>query len=119
MNDEFKERLDEWLELKKQLKEITADTKLLKNREKELASYIKTVMSQNSIDMIKSEKQHTSVTHSIKQVKAGESVKSLKERLFHFFEARNQINVFNLLMTYLEESRGEKQVETIRTSKSS
>lgn len=118
LNEEFKQRLEEWLNLKNQLKEIGSDTRVLRNREKDLRNYIKQAMSAGQVDAVKSEKHSVVVSHNVKSAKASESVKSLKERIRDFFENSGQKNIYDLLLVYLDETRPDREVDSIRVNKS-
>jgi|APCry1669190288_1035285.scaffolds.fasta_scaffold113133_1 hypothetical protein len=50
---DLKQRIEEWVQLKKQIGEIRKDVSVLAKREKELASFIKDTMKQNDVDDIK------------------------------------------------------------------
>lgn len=52
ITDEFRKKMTEWVELKKQLAEARKDMAVLNKREKELKSYIGGYMKENAIDNI-------------------------------------------------------------------
>lgn len=52
ITDEFRNKMAEWVELKKQLSEARKDMAVLNKREKELKSYIGIYMKENEIDNI-------------------------------------------------------------------
>ena len=52
ITEEFRKRMTEWVELKKQLSEARKDMAILNKREKELKSYIGNYMKENAIDNI-------------------------------------------------------------------
>jgi hypothetical protein len=50
---ELKQSIEEWMQLKEQIKEIRKDVSVLSKREKELASLIKNSMKEQDVDDIK------------------------------------------------------------------
>jgi hypothetical protein len=52
ITDEFREKMAEWVELKKQLAAARKDMKVLNNREKELNLFIKSYMKSTQIDNV-------------------------------------------------------------------
>lgn len=49
-DSEFKTRMQEWVNIKKQLKEVRKDISVLTSREKELKKFIQVYMKNNEID---------------------------------------------------------------------
>lgn len=49
-DSEFKQRMQEWVTIKKQLKEVRKDISVLTSREKELKKFIQVYMKSNEID---------------------------------------------------------------------
>ena len=109
----FKSNLAEWVELKRQLKEIAADTKILKQREKELASAIKSSMGREEVDVINSSDLGVKVAHKISQRTKALSVKTMRTKISDFFEARGDPNTRDLLFVFLDEARDKVQSETL------
>lgn len=60
MSDEVRTAMEEWVELKKQLAAARNDLKILNKREKELGSFIKRFMKEQSIDVVKIENNKVS-----------------------------------------------------------
>lgn len=52
ITDEFREKMSEWVELKKQLTNIKTDVKTLTDKEKGLKAFITEYMKSNSIDNV-------------------------------------------------------------------
>lgn len=67
VSDEFRSRMSEWVNLKKQLTEARKDMKVLNTKEKELKKYIMGYMSTEGIDNINLKKGKVSVRKSNKR----------------------------------------------------
>ena len=80
---EFRVRMAEWVELKKQLTEARKDMKILNQKEKELKEFIKTFMKEEKIDNINLKKGKVSLRTSKK--KPTFSKKAVQEGLTVYF----------------------------------
>jgi hypothetical protein len=67
INDEFKTKMTEWVDLKKQLNEVKSDVKKLNAREKTLKEFIKNYMIENEIDNVNLRKGKVAVRTSKKK----------------------------------------------------
>ena len=61
ISEQFRGKMSEWVNLKKQLGEARKDMKVLNNREKELKSYIMSFMSDKGIDNVNLKKGKVSL----------------------------------------------------------
>lgn len=61
VNDEFRNAMTEWVEIKNQLTEARKDMKVLNTREKELKEFIKTFMKTQQIDKVNLKKGKVSL----------------------------------------------------------
>lgn len=61
IDNEFKTKMTEWVELKKQLNEVKSDVKKLNAKEKELKEFLKNYMVSNEIDNVNLRKGKVSV----------------------------------------------------------
>jgi len=105
--------MEEWIDLKQQLKLISVDTKKLRTREKDLSTYIKAVMKTNEIDKIKNEQKHVSVSHNVAERKGTVTAKGIKELISSFYESRGDPNTRDQLFKYIEDNRTVKISETL------
>lgn len=83
MGDEFRDAMEEWVELKKQLAEARKDLKILNKREKELGAFIKKYMKNEQIDIVKV-KTHK-VSFKQRKVKGALTRDIIKKGLLSFF----------------------------------
>ena len=84
ITDEFRTRMAEWVELKKQLTEARQDMRVLNQREKELKSYIGEYMKDKQIDNINLKKGK--VTRRVTQKKPTFSKKAVEAGLGVYFQ---------------------------------
>lgn len=84
ITDEFKQKMSEWVELKKQLAEARKDMKVLNQREKELKSYIADFMQEKQIDNINLKKGK--VTRRTTHKKASFTKKCVESGLSIYFQ---------------------------------
>lgn len=67
VSEEFRSKMTEWVNLKKQLTEARKDMQILNKKEKELKSYIMSFMSEQKIDNINLKKGKVSLRTSKKK----------------------------------------------------
>jgi hypothetical protein len=84
ITEEFRNKMTEWVELKKQLTEARKDMKVLNQKEKELKEYIGSFMKEQKIDNINLKKGK--VTRRTTQKKASLSRKNVEEGLNEYFQ---------------------------------
>ena len=84
ITDEFRTRMAEWVELKKQLTEARQDMRVLNQREKELKSFIGDFMKDKQIDNINLKKGK--VTRRVTQKKPTFSKKAVEVGLGVYFQ---------------------------------
>lgn len=84
ITDEFRHKMTEWVELKKQLADARKDMKVLNQKEKELKEYIGSFMKEQKIDNINLKKGK--VTRRTTQKKASLSRKTVEEGLKDYFQ---------------------------------
>ena len=84
ITEEFREKMSEWVNLKKQLTEARKDMKILNTREKELNLYIKTYMRTQKIDNVNL--KQGKVTYKKKTKKPAFSKKAVVEGLMKYFD---------------------------------
>lgn len=84
ITDEFRKKMTEWVELKKQLSEARKDMAVLNKREKELKSYIGSYMKENAIDNINLKKGK--VTRRTTSKKPSLSKKVVESGLTTYFQ---------------------------------
>jgi len=113
MDPQFKKNLMEFVKIRKQLSDIQADVKILRDKKKELENALKSSMSQADIDVVNSSEAGVKVTHKISVKKGTMGAKAMKIGIKEFYEKRGDPNTFELLMTFLEESRVQKESETL------
>jgi hypothetical protein len=83
ITEEFRAKMSEWVNIKKQLVEIRKDVKVLNTREKELNLYIKTYMRTQKIDNVNL--KQGKVTYKKTQKKPTFSKKAVVEGLMKYF----------------------------------
>ena len=83
ITDEFRAKMTEWVNLKKQLTEARKDMKVLNTREKELKLFIKSYMKSQEIDNINL--KQGKVTYTKKKKKPAFSKKAVVNGLMHYF----------------------------------
>ena len=84
ITDEFRGKMSEWVELKKQLTEARKDMKVLNQKEKELKEFIGSFMKDQQIDNINLKKGK--VTRRITQKKPSLSRKAVETGLIDYFQ---------------------------------
>ena len=84
ITDEFRTKMAEWVELKKQLAEVRKDIKVLNQKEKELKAYIGDYMKEQQIDNINLKKGK--VTRRVTQKKPTFSKKAVESGLGIYFQ---------------------------------
>lgn len=84
ITDEFRDKMSEWVTLKKQLTEARADMKVLNTREKELKLFIKTYMRTQKIDNVNL--KQGKVTYKKSQKKPNFSKKAVINGLMNYYE---------------------------------
>lgn len=84
ITSEFRDKMSEWVNLKKQLTEVRKDMKILNTREKELNLYIKTYMRTQKIDNVNL--KQGKVTYKKTQKKPTFSKKAVIEGLMKYFD---------------------------------
>ena len=82
--EEFKRKMTEWVELKKQLTEARKDMKVLNQKEKELKQYIGDFMKEQKIDNINLKKGK--VSRRVTQKKPTFSKKAVEDGLGVYFQ---------------------------------
>jgi len=83
ISEEFRSKVSEWVNLKKQLVEVRKDVKLLNSREKDLNLYIKAYMKTQQIDNINLKQGKVSYKKSLK--KPTFSKKAVVNGLMNYF----------------------------------
>lgn len=96
ITDEFRAKMSEWVNLKKQLTEVRKDMKVLNTREKELNLYIKTYMRTQKIDNVNL--KQGKVTYKKTQKKPTFSKKLVVEGLMKYFD-NNEEKVSDVIDT--------------------
>ena len=61
ISDEFRKKMAEWVDLKKQLAEIRKDVKVLNDKEKQLRNYVQDYMKDQKIDNVNLKKGKVSL----------------------------------------------------------
>ena len=84
ITDEFRHKMSEWVELKKQLTEARKDMKVLNQKEKELKEFINSFMQEQQIDNINLKKGK--VTRRTTQKKPTLSRKAVETGLTEYFQ---------------------------------
>ena len=84
ITEEFRLKMSEWVNLKKQLTEARSDMKVLNTRERELKLYIKTYMKNQKIDNVNL--KQGKVTYKTSQKKPPFSKKAVISGLMNYFE---------------------------------
>ena len=84
ITDDFRKKMSEWVDLKKQLAEARKDMKILNQKEKELKAYIGDFMKDKEIDNINLKKGK--VTRRTTQKKASLSRKAVESGLADYFQ---------------------------------
>lgn len=84
ITDEFRSKMSEWVNLKKQLAEARKDMKVLNTREKELNLYIKAYMKSQKIDNVNL--KQGKVTYKQTKKKPTFSKKAVVQGLMAYFE---------------------------------
>lgn len=84
ITEEFRLKMSEWVNLKKQLTEARSDMKVLNTRERELKLYIKTYMKTQKIDNVNL--KQGKVTYKTSQKKPPFSKKAVISGLMNYFE---------------------------------
>ena len=84
ISDEFRQKMTEWVDLKKQLTEARKDMAVLNKREKELKSFIASYMKEQQIDNINLKKGK--VTRRTSQKKPTFSKKTVEQGLNVYFQ---------------------------------
>jgi len=113
MDDAFKQNLKDYVDIRRQLKEVSADVKLLRNKEKDLCLALKRAMSEAEADEVKSLEMRVKVTHKISVRKPQHSAKALRGLLADFYQGRGDPNTLELLNVYLDENRVEKEMDIL------
>ena len=96
ITEEFRAKMSEWVNLKKQLTEVRKDMKVLNTREKELNLYIKTYMRTQKIDNVNL--KQGKVTYKKTQKKPTFSKKLVVEGLMKYFD-NNEEKVSDVIDT--------------------
>lgn len=96
ITEEFRAKMSEWVNLKKQLAEVRKDMKVLNTREKELNLYIKTYMRTQKIDNVNL--KQGKVTYKKTQKKPTFSKKLVVEGLMKYFD-NNEEKVTDVIDT--------------------
>ena len=84
ITDEFRKKMSEWVELKKQLADARKDMKILNQKEKELKAFIGDFMKEKQIDNINLKKGK--VTRRTTQKKSSLSRKVVESGLEAYFQ---------------------------------
>jgi hypothetical protein len=108
---EFKKTMEEWVELKRQLTSARKDMAILNKKEKELKTYITTVMCEHDVDTITLADQSGKVNKKTRQKKTPYNKKTVGQGLTVFFD-NNQQQVESAL-TCIENSLDTEEVSTV------
>jgi transcriptional regulator NrdR family protein len=84
ITDEFRSKMSEWVNLKKELTEARKDMKVLNTRERELKLYIKSYMKSQKIDNVNL--KQGKVTYKKSQKKPAFSKKAVVNGLLNYFD---------------------------------
>ena len=98
MDTEFKQRMQEWVTIKKQLKEVRKDISVLTSREKELKKFIQVYMKQNEIDACNL--QDAKVSYTQRKYKGTFNRDVVRRGLSVYFSGNEEI--INTVMTVIE-----------------
>lgn len=84
ISDEFRKKMSEWVELKKQLTDVRKDVKVLTDKEKELRTYIQGYMKEKEIDNVNLKKGKVSL--KTRQKTSSLSKKAVEAGLHTYFQ---------------------------------
>ena len=106
---EFKQRIQEWVTLKKQLKEVRNDISTLNKREKELKKFLQVYMKNNGIDVCNL--QDAKVRYTRRKVKKPFNRASVKAGLLRYFNGNEE--TVNEVIKVIEGGIGAENKETL------
>jgi hypothetical protein len=106
---DFKERIQEWITIKKQLRDVRKDISTLNQREKDLKKFLQVYMKQNDIDVCNT--QIGKVTYTKRKTKGSYNRENVREGLLEHFSGNEQL-VTEILQT-IENSIKPKNTETL------
>ncbi len=98
MDTEFKQRMQEWVAIKKQLKEARKDISVLTSREKELKKFIQVYMKQNEIDACNM--PDAKVSYTQRKYKGTFNRDAVRRGLSVYFSGNEEL--VNAVMTVIE-----------------
>jgi hypothetical protein len=85
MSEQFKETMDQWVNIKKQLKLIRVDIKTLNDQEKSLRSVIQQYMKDNNVGACNIAEHKAKVTLNTRMVKPSFTKDMVKKGLLKYF----------------------------------
>lgn len=84
ISDEFRKKMSEWVELKRQLADVRKDVKVLTDKEKDLRAYIQVYMKDKEIDNVNLKKGKVSL--KTRQKTSSLSKKTVETGLNTYFQ---------------------------------
>jgi hypothetical protein len=109
ITNEFRDKMSEWVNLKKQLTEARKDMKVLNTREKELKLYIKAYMKNQKIDNVNL--KQGKVTFKTSQKKPAFSKKAVVHGLMNYYD--NNEEKVEEVITAISDSLETEEVDNI------
>lgn len=105
MSDEFKDAMDRWVDLKKQLKVVRADVKVLNQEEKKLREFIQGYMRTQHIDTCKVATHDVKVSHAVRTAKAPFTKELVRRGLMEYFRGDETLvdRVFEIIANCADE----------------
>lgn len=110
ISDEYRSSMKEWVDIKNVIKSATADLKKLRDREKNLNTFLKGYMKANKIDTCNLRKGK--VKCSTKQSRGAVTKKTIQEGLFEFFDGDEERT--KAAIECIERKRAVKETTSLR-----
>lgn len=108
---DFKNAMDEWVELKRQLAAARKDMSVLNKKEKELKTYITSVMCEEGVDTITLADKSGKVNKKTTNKKAPFNRKTVQQGLTVFFD--NNTSQVESAIICIEDSLDSEEVNTV------
>lgn len=108
---EFKDAMEKWIELKKNLKEVRKDVNILNKEEKKLREYIKSFMVHKEIQVCNVQEQKAKVTMNVRNVKPSFTRDLVRRGLMIYF--RNDDSLVQRVFDIIDSVEDVTQTETL------